>query len=167
VILLVWLMLLLSGGGGDAVSATPEPTVPPPTTVVVDGTTFVPKETKKDKDCQAQAFGDVKAWLIANECAEILRATYETTVQGKQATVLVADLDVLDSPSAKTLLSVVALPGSGGVHGPDGKPLENAAFASGAKGSHVQLSFVIWSGGAGDQTLDPIAKQALRLPATR
>lgn len=166
-VLLVWLMILLSGGDDNANGSTQEPAVPQPTTVVVDGTAFVPKEAKKDKDCQAQAFGDVKAWLVANECGEILRATYETTVQNKPATVLVADLDLLDSPSAKALLSVVAQPGSGGVHGPDGKPLQNAAFASGAKGSHVQLAFVIWSGGAGDQTLDPIAKQALRLPATR
>lgn len=166
-VLLAWLMILLSGGDDHANGATTPPTVPQPTTVVVDGTTFVPKETKKDEDCQAQAFGDVKAWLIANECAELQRATYETTVQGKPATVLVADLDVLDSPSAKALLSVVALPGSGGVHGPDGKPLQNAAFASGVKGSHVQLAFVVWSGGAGDQALDPIAKQALRLPAAR
>jgi hypothetical protein len=166
-VLLVWLMVLLSGGKDDAAGSTPAPTVPQPTTVVVDGTAFVPKEAKKDKDCQAQAFGDVKAWLIANECGEILRATYETTVQDKPATVLVADLDLLDSPSAKALLSIVALPGSGGVHGPDGTPLQNAAFASGVKGSHVQLAFVIWSGGAGDQSLDPVAKQALRLPATR
>ncbi|MGW6933026.1 hypothetical protein ACWGE0_23415 [Lentzea sp. NPDC054927] len=166
-VLLVWLMVLLSGGDDNANGSTPEPTVPQPTTVVVDGTAFVPKEAKKDKDCQAQAFGDVKAWLIANECGEMLRATYETTFQNKPATVLVADLDLLDSPSAKALHSIVALPGSGGVHGPDGKPLQNAAFASGVKGSHVQLAFVIWSGGAGDQALDPIAKQALRLPATR
>jgi hypothetical protein len=166
-VLLAWLVILLSGGDDNANGATTAPTVPQPTTVVVDGTAFVPKEAKKDKDCQAQAFGDVKAWLIANECGEILRATYETTVQNKPATVLVADLDLLDSPSAKALLSVVTLPGSGGVHGPDGKPLQNAAFASGVKGSHVQLAFVIWSGGAGDQSLDPIAKQALRLPATR
>jgi hypothetical protein len=166
-VLLAWLVILLSGGDDNANGATTAPTVPQPTTVVVDGTAFVPKEAKKDKDCQAQAFGDVKAWLIANECGEILRATYETTVQNKPATVLVADLDLLDSPSAKALLSVVTLPGSGGVHGPDGKPLQNAAFASGVKGSHVQLAFVIWSGGAGDLSLDPIAKQALRLPATR
>ena len=53
------------------------------------------------------------------------------------------------------------------MHGLDGKPLENAAFANGTKGSHVTLAFAVWSGGAGDQTLDPIAKQALRLPATR
>ncbi len=166
-VLIVWLLVLLSGGDDNAAGSTTEPTVPQPTTVVVDGTAFVPKEAKKDKDCQAQAFGDVKAWLIANECGEILRATYETTVQDKPATVLVADLDLLDSPSAKALLSVVTLPGSGGVHGPDGTPLENAAFASGQKGSHVQLAFVVWSGGSGDQSLDPIAKQALRLPATR
>ncbi|SEQ64078.1 hypothetical protein SAMN05216188_104131 [Lentzea xinjiangensis] len=166
-VLLVWLMVLLSGGDDSATGSTSQPAVPQATTVVVDGTAFVPKETRKDTDCQAQAFGDVKAWLIANECGALLRATYETTVRDKQATVLVADLDLLDSPSATALLSVVSLPGSGGVHGPDGKPLENAAFASGAKGSHVQLAFVVWSGGAGDQALDPIAKQALRLPATR
>ena len=108
-----------------------------------------------------------KAWLIANECATLLRATYETSVQGKQATVLVADLDLMDAPSATAFHKVVTAPGSGGVHGLDGKPLENAAFASGSKGSHVQLAFVVWSGGAGDQSLDAIAKQALRLPATR
>ncbi|HUQ59832.1 hypothetical protein [Lentzea sp.] len=166
-ILIVWLLVLLSGNDDNAAGSTTEPTAPQPTTVVVDGTAFVPKEAKKDKNCQAQAFGDVKAWLIANECRELLRATYVTTVQDKQATVLVADLDLLDSPSAKALLSVVSLPGSGGVHGPDGKPLENAAFASGTKGSHVQLTFVVWSGGSGDAALDPIAKSALRLPATR
>lgn len=166
-VLLVWLLVLLSGGDDDAAGSTTEPTAPQPTTVVVDGTPFVPKETKQDKECQAQAFGDVKAWLIANECSELLRATYETTVEGKPATVLVADLNVLDAPSAKALLSVVALPGSGGVHGPDGKPLENAAFASSSKGGHVQLAFVVWSGGAGDPVLDPIAKSALRLPVTR
>ncbi|HEX7301560.1 hypothetical protein [Lentzea sp.] len=166
-ILIIWLLVLLSGSDDNATGATTEPTVPQPTTVVVDGTAFVPKDAKKDKNCQAQAFGDVKAWLIANECGELLRATYETTVSGKQATVLVADLDVLDSPSARALMSVVSLPGSGGVHGPDGKPLENAAFASAAKGSHVQLAFVVWSGGSGDTALDPIAKSALRLPATR
>ncbi|SDH36085.1 hypothetical protein SAMN05216553_12029 [Lentzea fradiae] len=166
-VLLVWLLVLLPGGDDNATGSTPEPTVPQPTTVVVDGTAFVPKETKTDKECQAQAFGDVKAWLIANECSELLRATYETKVGDKQATVLVADLNVLDAPSAKALLSVVALPGSGGVHGPDGKPLENAAFASTSKGGHVQLAFVVWSGGAGDASLDPIAKSALRLPVTR
>ncbi|MFD5828779.1 hypothetical protein [Lentzea sp. NPDC060358] len=166
-VLVVWLLVLLSGGDDDAAGSTTEPTAPQPTTVVVDGTAFVPKEAKKDKDCQSQAFGDVKAWLIANECGELLRATYETTVSGKQATVLVADLDLLDAPSAKALMSIVALPGSGGVHGPDGKPLENAAFASTAKGSHVQLTFVVWTGGAGEAALDPIAKSALRLPATR
>ncbi len=165
-ILVVWLTVALSGDDKPA-DATPAPSTSLPTTVVVDGVTFVPKETKKDKDCSAQAFGDVKAWLIANECREILRATYETTVQGKQATVLVADLDLLDSPSATALHKIVATPGSGAVHGPDGKPLENAAFASGLKGSHVQLAFVVWSGGRGEQALDPIAKQALRLPATR
>ncbi|NKE58023.1 hypothetical protein FXN61_14765 [Lentzea sp. PSKA42] len=165
-ILIVWLVVALPGDGKPA-DATPAPSATSPTTVVVDGTTFVPKETKKDKECQGQAIGDVKAWLIANECRELLRATYETTVQGKQATVLVADLDLLDVPSAKALHSVVSLPGSGGVNGLDGKPLENAAFASGVKGSHVQLALVVWSGGQGDPALDPIAKQALRLPATR
>ncbi|MFS8100215.1 hypothetical protein LFM09_24090 [Lentzea alba] len=165
-ILVVWLTVALSGDDKPA-DATPVPSTTLPTTVVVDGTTFVPKDTRKDKDCSAQAFGDVKAWLIANECKEILRATYETTVNGKQATVLVADLDVLDSPSAAAFHKVVAAPGSGGVHGLDGKPLENAAFASGVKGNHGQLAFVVWSGGAGDQSLEPIAKQALRLPATR
>jgi hypothetical protein len=80
---------------------------------------------------------------------------------------MVVDLDLLDAPSAKALHTIVAQPGSGGVNGLDGKPLENAAFASGLKGSHVQLAFVVWSGGAGDQALDPVAKQALRLPATR
>ncbi|MFD9704404.1 hypothetical protein [Lentzea sp. NPDC059081] len=166
-ILIIWLLVLLSGGDDNATGATTEPTVPQPTTVVVDGTAFVPKEAKKDKDCQAQAFGDVKAWLIANECGGMQRATYETIVSDKQVTVLVADLDLLDAPSARALMSVVAQPGSGGVHGPDGKPLENAAFASAVKGSHVQLTFVVWSGGAGDAALDPIAKSALRLPATR
>ena len=165
-ILIVWLVVALPGDDQPA-DATPAPSASLPTTVVVDGTTFVPKETKKDKDCSTQAFGDVKAWLIANECRELQRATYETTVQGKPATVLVADLDLLDSPSATAFHKVVAAPGSGGVHGPDGKPLENAAFASGVKGSHVQLAFVVWSGGAGDQSLDPLAKQALRLPAAQ
>jgi hypothetical protein len=165
-ILLVWLLVALPGDDEPA-DATPAPSTTQPTTVVVDGTTFVPKEMKKDKDCQAPAFGDVKAWLIANECGEVLRATYETTVKDKQASVMVVDLDLLDAPSAKALHAVVAQPGSGGVNGLDGKPLENAAFASGLKGSHVQLAFVVWSGGAGDQALDPVAKQALRLPATR
>lgn len=165
-ILVVWLTVALSGDEKPA-DATPVPSTALPTTVVVDGTTFVPKDTRKDKECSAQAFGDVKAWLIANECKEIQRATYETTVNGKQATVLVADLDVLDSPSAAAFHKVVAAPGSGGVHGLDGKPLENAAFASGVKGNHVQLAFVVWSGGAGDQSLEPLSKQALRLPATR
>ncbi|MFI6100288.1 hypothetical protein ACIA8G_32480 [Lentzea sp. NPDC051213] len=165
-ILVVWLLALLPGDEKPA-DATPVPSTSQPTTVVVDGTTFVPKETKKDHDCAVQAFGDMKAWLIANECREILRATYETTVQGKQATVLVADLDVLDSSSATAFHKLVAAPGSGGVHGLDGKPLENAAFASGVKGGHVQLAFVVWSGGAGDTTLYPLAKQALRLPAAQ
>jgi hypothetical protein len=31
----------------------------------------------------------------------------------------------------------------------------------------VTLAFAVWSGGAGDPALDPIAKQALRLPTTR
>ncbi|MFJ8966358.1 hypothetical protein ACIRG5_43900 [Lentzea sp. NPDC102401] len=165
-ILVTWLVVALPGDDKPA-DATPAPTSAQPTTVVVDGTTFVPKEMKKDQDCQAQAFGDVKAWLIANDCGVLLRATYETTVQGKPATVLVADMDLYDAPSAKSLHAVVVLPGSGGVHGLDGKPLENAAFANGTKGSHVTLAFAVWSGGAGDQTLDPIAKQALRLPTTR
>ncbi|MDT7789202.1 MAG: hypothetical protein QOF58_7621 [Pseudonocardiales bacterium] len=165
-ILLVWLLVALPGDDKPA-DATPAPSATQPTTVVVDGTTFVPKDTKKDKDCQAQAFGDAKAWLIANECGQLQRATYETAVQGKQATVLVADLDLLDAPSAAAFHKVVTAPGSGGVHGLDGKPLQNAAFAAGVKGTHVQLAFVVWSGGAGDQALDPIAKQALRLPATR
>ncbi|MEU3647108.1 hypothetical protein AB0E59_27250 [Lentzea sp. NPDC034063] len=165
-ILVGWLIVALPGDDKPA-DATPAPTSTQPTTVVVDGTTFVPKEMKKDQDCQAQAFGDVKAWLNANDCGVLLRATYETTVQGKPATVLVADMDLYDAPSAKSLHAVVVLPGSGGVHGLDGKPLENAAFANGTKGSHVTLAFAVWSGGAGDSTLDPIAKQALRLPATR
>lgn len=166
VILVGWLVVALPSGDEPA-DATPAPTSTQPTSVVVDGTTFVPKEMKKDKDCQAQAFGDVKAWLIANDCGVVLRATYETMVQGRQATVLVVDLDVFDAPSAKSLHAVVVLPGSGGVHGLDGKPLENAAFANGTKGSHVTLAFAVWSGGAGDPALDPIAKQALRLPTTR
>ncbi|MEU0883195.1 hypothetical protein ABZ345_31685 [Lentzea sp. NPDC005914] len=166
VLLIVWLLVALPGDDKPA-DATPVPSATQPTTVVVDGTTFVPKDVKKDKDCQAQAFGDAKAWLIANECGQLQRAIYETSVQGKQATVLVADLDLLDSPSATAFHKIVTAPGSGGVHGLDGKPLENAAFASGVKGSHVQLAFVVWSGGAGDQALDPIAKQALRLPAAR
>lgn len=166
VLLFVWLLVALPGDDKPA-DATPAPSATSPTTVVVDGTTFVPKDVKKDKDCQAEAFGDAKAWLIANDCTEMLRATYETTVQGKQATVLVADLDLVDAPSAAAFHKVVTAPGSGGVHGMDGKPLENAAFASGVKGGHVQLAFVVWSGGAGGQELDPIAKQALRLPATR
>ncbi|SFR24175.1 hypothetical protein SAMN04488564_107334 [Lentzea waywayandensis] len=165
-ILVGWLVVALPGDDKPA-DATPAPTSTQPTTVVVDGTTFVPKEMKKDQDCQSQAFGDVKAWLIANDCGVLLRATYETSVQGKAATVLVADMDLYDAPSAKSLHAVVVLPGSGGVHGLDGKPLENAAFANGTKGSHVTLAFAVWSGGAGDRTLDPIAKQALRLPATR
>ncbi|WP_109641263.1 hypothetical protein [Lentzea atacamensis] len=165
-LLFVWLLVALPGDDQPA-DATPAPSATSPTTVVVDGTTFVPKDVKSDKDCQAQAFGDAKAWLIANECSALLRATYETSVQGKQATVLVADLDLMDAPSATAFHKVVTAPGSGGVHGMDGKPLENAAFASGAKGSHVQLAFVVWSGGAGDQSLDAIAKQALRLPTTR
>lgn len=165
-LLIAWLLVALPGDD-DPVSATPETPAPQPTTVVVDGTTFVPKETKKDKDCAAQAFGDVKAWLLANECAEILRATYETTIDNRQATVLVADLDVLDAPSAKALGTLVAAPGSGGVNGPDGQPLANAAFASGVKGSHVLLAFVVWSGGGGDPALTDVTKQALRLPATR
>ncbi|WP_053737718.1 hypothetical protein [Nocardia sp. NRRL S-836] len=164
-VLLGWLVVALPGG--DAQVGATETPPPGPTTVVVDGTTFVPKDTKKDKDCAAQAFGDVKAWLVANECGQILRATYETTVSTRKATVLVADLDVLDGPSAKAFHAIVAAPGSGGVNGPDGTPLANAAFASGMKGSHVQLAFVVWSGGAGDPALDPIAKQALRLPASR
>ncbi len=166
VLLLVWLIMALPGDDKPA-DATPTPSPTAPTTVVVDGTTFVPKDVKKDKDCQAQAFGDAKAWLVANECGELLRATYETTVQGKQATVLVADLDLLDAPSAAAFHKIVTAPGSGGVNGLDGKPLQNAAFASGAKGAHVQLAFVVWSGGAGEQALDPIAKQALRLPTAR
>jgi hypothetical protein len=168
VLLVVWLVVALPSDDRPA-DATPAPsaTTTAPTTVVVDGTTFVPKDVKKDKDCQSQAFGDVKAWLIANECGPLLRATYETTVQDKQATVLVVDLDLLDAPSATAFHKIVAAPGSGGVYGLDGKPLENAAFTSGVKGSHVQLAFVVWSGGAGEKTLDPIAKQALRLPASR
>ncbi|WP_434448630.1 hypothetical protein [Lentzea sp. E54] len=166
-VLLVWLMVLLSGGDENAAGSATEPTAPQPTTVVVDGTAFVPKEMRKDQECEAQAFGDVKAWLVANDCGVMLRATYETTVEGRQATVLVADMDLHDAPSAKSLHSVVVLPGSGGVHGLDGKPLENAAFANSTKGSHVTLAFAVWSGGAGDPALDPIAKQALRLPVTR
>ncbi|ANZ35162.1 hypothetical protein BBK82_02830 [Lentzea guizhouensis] len=164
-VLLVWLVVALPGGDSQ-VDATETPP-PGPTTVVVDGTTFVPVETKQDQDCAAQAFGDVKAWLVANECGRILRATYETTVNTRKATVLVADLDVVDAPSAKAFHAIVAAPGSGGVNGPDGTPPANATFASGVKGSHVQLAFVVWSGGAGDPALDPIAKQALRLPASR
>ncbi|MFD4670149.1 hypothetical protein ACFWNN_10470 [Lentzea sp. NPDC058450] len=165
-ILVVWLVVALPGDDKPA-DATPAPTSAQPTTVVVDGTNFVPKDMKKDADCQTQAFGDVKAWLIANDCGVLLRATYETTVQGKQATVMVADMDLYDAPSAKSLHTVVALPGSGGVNGLDGKPMENAAFANTTKGSHVTLAFAVWSGGAGDAALDPIAKQALRLPVTR
>ncbi|GLY53621.1 hypothetical protein [Lentzea sp. NBRC 102530] len=165
-ILVVWLVVALPGDEKPA-DATPAPTSTQPTTVVVDGTTFVPKDMKKDADCQAQAFGDVKAWLIANDCGVLLRATYETTIKGKQATVMVADMDVFDAPSAKSLHAVVVLPGSGGISGLDGKPLENAAFANSTKGSHVTLAFAVWSGGAGDPALEPIAKQALRLPVTR
>ncbi|MGW4209645.1 hypothetical protein ACWEIJ_16770 [Lentzea sp. NPDC004789] len=166
-LLLIVVLVVALPGDDKPADATPTPTPTQPTTVVVDGTTFVPKDVKKDKDCQAQAFGDAKAWLVANDCGELLRATYETTVQGNRATVLVVDLDLLDAPSATAFHKLISAPGSGGVTGMDGKPLENAAFASGAKGSHVQLSFVVWSGGGGDPTLDPIAKQALRLPATR
>ncbi|MGI5501928.1 hypothetical protein [Lentzea sp. CA-135723] len=165
-ILVGWLVVALPGDDEPA-GATPAPTSTQPTTVVVDGTAFVPKDTKKDADCQTQAFGDVKAWLIANDCGVLLRATYETTFQGKQATVMVADMDLYDAPSAKSLHSVVALPGSGGINGLDGKPLESAAFANTTKGSHVTLAFAVWTGGGGDQLLDPIAKQALRLPVTR
>ncbi|WP_394621915.1 hypothetical protein JNUCC0626_23480 [Lentzea sp. JNUCC 0626] len=165
-ILVVWLVVALPGDDEPAV-ATPAPTSTQPTTVVVDGTTFVPKDMKKDADCQTQAFGDVKAWLIANDCGVLLRAIYETTVKDKKATVMVADMDVFDAPSAKALHAVVALPGSGGISGLDGKPLENAAFANATKGSHVTLAFAVWSGGAGDPALEPIAKQALRLPVTR
>lgn len=165
-ILVVWLVVALPGDDRPA-DATPAPTSAQPTTVVVDGTTFVPKEMKKDQDCQAQAFGDVKAWLIANDCGVLLRATYETSVQNKPVTVLVADMDLYDAPSAKALHAIVALPGSGGVHGLDGKPLESAAFANNTKGSHVTLAFAVYSGGGGGAALDPIAKQALRLPATR
>ena len=165
-LLVVWLVVALPGDEKPA-DATPTPSATGPTTVVVDGTTFVPKDVKADKECQTQAFGDVKAWLVANECSGLLRATYETTVQDKPATVLVADLDLLDAPSAAAFHKIVTAPGSGGVNGLDGTPPQNAAFASGVKGTHVQLAFVVWSGGAGDQVLDPIAKQALRLPATR
>ncbi|MCR3751642.1 hypothetical protein [Lentzea californiensis] len=165
-ILVVWLVVALPSDDKPA-DATPAPTSAQPTSVVVDGTTFVPKEMKKDQECQAQAFGDVKAWLVANDCGVLLRATYETTLKDKPVTVLVADMDLYDAPSAKALHAVVALPGSGGVHGLDGKPLKSAAFANGTKGSHVTLAFAVWSGGAGDPSLDPIAKQALRLPTTR
>ncbi|WP_090100619.1 hypothetical protein [Lentzea jiangxiensis] len=165
-LLVVWLVVALPGGDGPA-DATPAPTSAQPTTVVVDGTTFVPKDMKKDKECQAQAFGDVKAWLTANDCGVLLRATYEATVQGRQVTVMVADMDLLDAPSAKSLHAVVVLPGSGGVNGLDGKPLESAAFANSTKGSHVTLAFAVWTGGAGDPSLEPVAKQALRLPTTR
>lgn len=165
-VLVVWLVVALPGDDKPA-DATPAPSSTQPTTVVVDGTAFVPKEMRKDQDCKTQAFGDVKAWLTANDCGVLLRATYETTVQDKQATVLVADMDLYDAPSAKALHAVVVLPGSGGVHGLDGKPLENAAFANNVKGSHVTLAFAVWAGGAGDPSLDPIAKQALRLPVSR
>ncbi|MET9231230.1 hypothetical protein [Lentzea sp. NPDC003310] len=166
-ILVVWLVVALPGDDKPA-DATPAPTSSAqPTTVVVDGTTFVPKDMRKDQECQSQAFGDVKAWLIANDCGVLLRATYETTAGGKPATVLVADMDVYDAPSAKSLHAVVALPGSGGVLGMDGKPLESAAFANTTKGSHVTLAFAVWSGEAGVGPLDAIAKQALRLPVTR
>jgi hypothetical protein len=165
-ILVVWLVVALPGDDKPA-DATPAPTSTQPTTVVVDGTTFVPKDTRKDQDCQSQAFGDVKAWLVANDCGVLLRATYETRVQDKPVTVLVADMDLYDAPSAKALHAVVTLPGSGGVHGFDGKPLESAAFANTTKGSHVTLAFAVWSGEAGQGPLDAIAKQALRLPVTR
>ncbi|MEV6241309.1 hypothetical protein [Lentzea sp. NPDC051838] len=165
-VLLVWLLVALPGDDKPS-DATPAPSATQPTTVVVDGTTFVPKDNKRDKDCQAQAFGDAKAWLIANECGALQRATYETTVNGKQVTVLVADLDLLDAPSANAFYNIVNTPGSGGVNGLDGKPLQNAAFACGIKGTRVQLAFVVWSGGGGDQTLDPVTRQALRLPTTR
>ncbi|MDX3663904.1 hypothetical protein PV646_42030 [Streptomyces sp. ID05-26A] len=165
-ILVVWLVVALPSDDKPA-DATPAPTSAQPTTVVVDGTAFVPKEMKKDQDCQAQAFGDVKAWLIANDCGVLLRATYETSLLNKPVTVLVADMDLYDAPSAKALHAIVVLPGSGGVHGLDGKPLESAAFANNTKGSHVTLAFAVYSGGGGEPALDPIAKQALRLPVTR
>lgn len=159
---LVWLVVALSGDKETAV-ATP-PTSQQPTTVVVDGSNFTPVSARKDDECAVQAYGDVKAWLVANECRDVRRAQYETSLDGRKVTVVVAEMDLLDVPSAQAFHAVVVAPGSGGINGIDGKPLEKAAFASVIKGTRVHIAQAVWTGGAGDPALDVVAKQALRLP---
>ena len=165
VILLVFVLILSLQGGDDTATATASSVPPQPTTVVVDGTSFTPVTARKDNDCAAQAYGDVKAWLVANECREVQRAQYETAIGAKKVTVVVSALDVVDAPSAQAFHAVVMAPGSGGINGLDGKPLERAAFASSIKTTRVYIAQAVWSGGAGDPALDAVAKQALRLPA--
>ncbi|GLZ33887.1 hypothetical protein Lesp02_60750 [Lentzea sp. NBRC 105346] len=166
VILVVFVLVMSLRDGDDTASATASSAPPPqPTTVVVDGTSFTPVTARKDNDCAGQAYGDVKAWLIANECRDVQRAQYETAINGKKVTVVVSALDVVDGPSAQAFHGVIMAPGSGGINGLDGKPLERAAFTSSIKGTRVYIAQAVWSGGAGDPTLDAVAKQALRLPA--
>ncbi|TWP44733.1 hypothetical protein FKR81_40865 [Lentzea tibetensis] len=163
-LLVVWLVVALASGD-DTAAAVSESPPPQPTTVVVDGTSFTPQSAHRNDECAPQAYGDVKAWLIANECRRLERAQYETAIDNRKVTVVVASLDVLDAPSAQAFHAVVVAPGSGGINGLDGKPLERAAFASSIKGTRVHIAQAVWAGGAGDPLLDAVAKQALRLPA--
>lgn len=144
--------------------------------VTAGGATFDSKGITTDTDCAAHAYGDVQVWLSRNRCSELVRARYESTVDGKRAAVLVAVLRFPESVLAGELNTVADQPGSGAIAdaSTEGSPwpgrtkpfFESAAFASGREGNSLKLVQAVWIGVPStpdDEQLTTLATSALRI----
>ena len=167
-----------SGGSDDAATGNTSSTRTESKGVTVDGFTFDPKGAISDTDCAAHAYGDVQVWLERNRCAELVRARYESTTDGKRAAILVAVLRFPETALAGELGTVADKPGSGAIAdaSTEGTPwpgkskpfFESAAFATGREGNSLKLVQAVWIGAPStpdDKTLGELATSALDIPS--
>jgi hypothetical protein len=167
-----------SSGSTDEGSRNTATTSTESSGVTVGDYTFEPKGAISDTDCAAHAYGDVQVWLERNRCAELIRARYESTSDGKRAAILVAVLRFPETALAGELDTVAQQPGSGAIAdaSTEGTPwpgkskpfFESAAFASGREGNSLRLVQAVWIGAPStpdDEALRKLATNALDIPS--
>ncbi|MEC3979392.1 hypothetical protein [Amycolatopsis sp. H20-H5] len=181
-VLLVAAISVASSGDDTAAPATTPPPAPvssaPPTSTSrpVENIQFTSRAIAADQKCASHGFGDVQASLQRTSCAEVRRASFAATIDGRQAAVSVGIVEFASAEQASAFKDVADTPGSGGLLDlatetgqweAEAPRFDGAAYQSLIDGKSVRLVQVVWVPGPSapdDPGLVRAAKAALNLP---
>lgn len=165
-----------SGGSGARPAASGERPGKPsvkPAAVRVNGISFNRMAANQHDSCAPHAFGDLAAALQKHDCTKLLRAEFETTVDGRVAVLSISVVLFGDERDAKGFQQVAQVPGSGGIKAlrarhPNQEYIpQGAAFGTAQRDNKARLVQSAWRDGQStpdDQKLINLVESARELP---